>query len=68
MIERILRKLRSEPVRVRLYSVAALVLGYLAQKNVLSPSDVTFYLTLAGIVLAVESSRTKVEPLAKQRQ
>ena len=62
MLKKILDKLRNEPVRVRVYSVAALVLGFLLTKHVLGATDVDFILSVLGIILGVETARAKVTP------
>lgn len=54
--------LKREPVRVRVYTLAVLVLGYLATRGIVTPEDVDFYVTVAGVVLGVETARRKVSP------
>lgn len=63
-MDRIINKLRTEPVRVRLYGVAVLVLGYLKARGVIADVDAEFFGSLAVIVLAVETTRAKVMPMA----
>jgi hypothetical protein len=61
-----LKKLAAnEPLRLRVYTLAALVLGYLVSRHVLSPADVDFYLAVAALVLGVETARAKVTPSDK---
>ena len=54
--------LANEPLRVRAYGIAVLVLGYLLAKGVLSAEDVDFYVGLVGLVLGVETARAAVTP------
>lgn len=61
-MDKILNKLKDEPVRLRLYSLVGLIALYLMSKGVISVDDVEFLVGLAGIVLAVESARAKVSP------
>lgn len=63
-MDRIINKLKTEPVRVRLYSIIGVIAGYLLVKHVVSPDDVEFIVTMAGLVLAVERTRAKVMPMA----
>lgn len=63
-----IEKVASEPVRVRLYTLAVLVLGYLKIKGYIDATDAEFIATAILTVLAVETARAKVEPLAKQRR
>lgn len=64
-LEALMRRIaKGEPLRVRLYALTAVVLGYLGYKSVLTPADVEFYLSTAGLVFAVESSRRRVTPVA----
>jgi TRAP-type mannitol/chloroaromatic compound transport system permease large subunit len=56
--------LKREPVRVRLYTLAVLVLGFLTVKGVVTPADAEFYGTVVAVVLAVETTRRKVVPAA----
>ena len=57
--------LANEPLRVRVYGIAVLVLGYLFAKGVLSAEDVDFYVGLAALILGVEVARSKVVPASK---
>ena len=57
--------LANEPLRVRVYSIAVLVLGYLLARGVLNPEDVDFYVGLAALILGVESARAVVVPTKK---
>lgn len=59
----ILEKLKSEPVRVRLYSLATLVAGYLLARGVISPTDAEFIGGVVVVVLGVETARSKVSPV-----
>lgn len=61
-MDRIIAKLKSEPIRIRLYGLAVLVLGYLMSKGYIAPEDHEFLLAVAGIILVTESSRSKVSP------
>ena len=63
-MDRIINKLKTEPVRVRLYSIIAAIAAYLLVRGIVSASDVEFILTMAGLVLAVERTRAKVMPMA----
>ena len=62
MVEKILK---DEPLRVRLYSLAGLVLGYLMVKGVVSATDVDFGLGVIAVILGVETARAKVTPTSK---
>jgi hypothetical protein len=64
-MNKLIEKLKSEPVRVRLYAVIAAVAAYLLIKGIVDASDVEFILTMAGLVLAVERTRAKVSPKRK---
>lgn len=64
-MKNLIEKLKNEPVRVRLYTLAAVVIGYLKLKGYLSPEDAEFAYVVAGIILAVEATRSKVTPQAK---
>lgn len=71
MVANVLEALKHEPVRVRIYTLAGLVLGYLVTRGVLSPADAEFYGSVAVVVLGVESSRRAVTPVvytAKHRK
>lgn len=65
-VEKVVAKAKSEPVRLRVYALAALVLAYLMAKHVIGPDDYQFYLALVTTVLAVESSRAKVTPVTRR--
>jgi biotin synthase-related radical SAM superfamily protein len=58
-----IEKLKQEPVRLRIYSVVAVVAAYLVAKGVISPADFEFIGGLAATVLAVETARSKVTPV-----
>lgn len=64
-MERTLDYLRNEPVRVRLYTVAVLVLGYLLARGVIDATDYEFAGALLLTILGVESARAKVTPVGK---
>jgi hypothetical protein len=53
---------KREPVRVRAYGVAVLVAGYLLVRGYIGPTDKEFVLSLLGLVLGVERTRSKVTP------
>lgn len=57
-------KIKSEPVRVRLYALAALIAIYLVSKGVITQIDAEFAISALGVVLAVETARSKVTPLS----
>ena len=63
-MNRVLNYLSTEPVRVRLYGLVVLVIGYLKARGVLGEIDAQFAGSLAVIILAVESIRSKVTPMA----
>ncbi|WP_405061905.1 hypothetical protein OG474_09690 [Kribbella sp. NBC_01505] len=63
MLDKILNALKSNPVRVRIYTVAALVVGYLLVRGVVSPTDKEFILSVLGIVLGTETARAGVSPV-----
>lgn len=65
-MEKIVAKLREEPVRARLYALVVLVAGYLVARGVISAADAEFIGAVALTVLAVETARSRVEPLSKQ--
>jgi hypothetical protein len=62
MLEKIIK---DEPLRLRLYSLAVLVLGYLVARGLVSPTDAEFIGGVIVVVLGVESARQKVTPAAK---
>lgn len=64
-MESIIQKLKDEPIRLRIYSLVLLVATYLVARGVISLDDMEFIIGIAGIVLAVETSRAKVKPLSK---
>ena len=68
LIERAIEKLKDEPVRVRLYSLAVIVIGYLVTTGHLTTSDGELVSTIIGTILAVESTRAKVTPARKRRR
>lgn len=61
-MDKLLSKLRSEPVRVRLYSLAVLCAAYLVTRGYIQPTDAEFIGGIALLVLGVEASRAKVSP------
>jgi hypothetical protein len=66
MLNKVLDKLRREPVRVRIYTLATLVVGYLLARGYVSAGDVEFILGVASVVLGVEASRAKVSPVRRE--
>jgi hypothetical protein len=64
MVAKILAALKREPVRVRVYSIAALVVAYLLARGVVSPTDGEFILGVLALVLGVEAARGNVTPFA----
>lgn len=62
MLEKIIK---DEPLRLRLYSLATLVLGYLVTRGLLSLTDASFYGSVVVVVLGVETSRAAVTPNSK---
>jgi hydrogenase/urease accessory protein HupE len=68
VIEKILSKIKSEPVRVRLYSIIAVVAVFALAKGYVQANDLEFILSLAALVLGVERSRAQVKPVAKRRK
>ena len=67
-MDKVVEKIKSEPVRVRLYTLAALVALYLAGRGYISPTDADFIISVVGVVLAVETARAKVSPVAKRSE
>lgn len=67
-MEQIITKLKTEPVRLRLYALAVLVATYLMAKGHLDPTDTEFIVGVVGTVLAVERSRKKVSPTVYEPQ
>ena len=57
-----LDKLKSEPVRVRLYSLAVLIATYLMARGYIQPTDLEFISGALLLVLGVETARAKVSP------
>ena len=66
LVERFVAWIKGEPVRVRLYSLAALVLAYLLARGIVSPTDVEFVGGVLALILGVEGSRRKVTPYDPQ--
>lgn len=64
-IDAIVRKLRREPVRVRLYAVTAAVFAVLAYHGVVEADAVPTYLAAAAAILVVERTRAQVVPAVK---
>ena len=62
-MDRVLNALKREPVRVRLYGLAVLVAGYLVARGVIQPTDYTFIVGVAALVLGVETARAAVTPV-----
>jgi hypothetical protein len=56
--------IKSEPVRVRLYTILALVAGYLLTKGYVHPEDYQFIVTVVASILGVEATRSKVSPVS----
>jgi len=56
--------IKSEPVRIRLYTILALVAGYLLAKGYVHPEDYQFIVTVVASVLGVEATRSKVSPVS----
>lgn len=54
--------LKSEPLRLRAYALTVIVAGYLLARHIVAPTDRDFIVSVAAIVLGVESSRSKVTP------
>ena len=65
MVAKIKHVWLNEPLRVRVYSIAVLVIGFLVSKHLVSLEDFKFYGELAALVLGVESARSAVTPNAK---
>lgn len=63
MIEQIIEKIKAEPVRVRIYSIVAVVAVYLVARGFVSVVDLEFILSLVALVLGVERSRAQVSPV-----
>lgn len=63
MLNKILKKVRSEPVRLRLYLVIAAIATYLLVRGYVQATDLDFILTLTALILGVERSRAKVQPV-----
>lgn len=63
-----LEKLKSEPVRLRIYTLALLVSGYLVARGYISLTDAEFIGSVALVVLGVETSRARVTPTRKRRR
>jgi hypothetical protein len=61
-VNKLFAKLKQEPVRLALYSLATLVAGYLKTKGVLTTEDVAFIGSVAAVFLGVETLRSKVTP------
>lgn len=59
------RALRNEPVRLRLYTILTIVVGFQVSRGHVQLDDAHLYLELAAAVLGVEAARAKVTPLAK---
>lgn len=67
----LIEKLKSEPVRVRMYAVLTLIVGYLLAKGVVGSDDAAFIGAVAAIVLGVagvESARAQVSPVADEAE
>lgn len=62
-MDKLIEKLKDEPVRLRIYGLVFLVATYLVSRGVISVDDLEFIVGVAGIVLAVETSRAKVKPV-----
>lgn len=57
--------MNTEPVRMALYPLVALIVGFLVVKGVLSSDDADFILGLAVLILGalgIEVARSKVTP------
>lgn len=61
-MDKFIDTLKAEPVRLRIYTLVGIVALYLLSKGVISVADVEFIVALAGVVLAVETARSKVTP------
>lgn len=64
-MDKFLNALQGEPVRLRIYSLVALVAVYLVARGVISVADMEFIVSVAGVVLVVESARSKVSPVPR---
>ena len=67
---RLARLLAREPVRVRMYSVGAVLVALLVHRGLVTASDASLYVALAAAVLgipAVEGARSRVTPVAPLR-
>lgn len=62
MIAKIIAKVKTEPVRLRLYSIIGALAAFALLKGYVQVGDVDFILTIAALVLGVETSRAKVSP------
>lgn len=67
MIEKIIAKIKSEPVRVRLYSILVAVAVFALAKGYVGPTDLEFVVTVGALVLGVERSRAKVRPVKRRK-
>jgi hypothetical protein len=65
LFNRVVAKLRQEPVRVRLYSVIVIVAGYALSRGYVAVTDYNFVLTVVAAVLGVEATRAQVSPTNK---
>lgn len=64
-LDKLIAAAKREPVRLRVYSVVALVVAYLVARGVLQPADSELILGLAAAVLVVERTRAHTVPAAK---
>lgn len=66
LVGTLIRVLKAEPVRLRLYSLAAVIGGYLVTRGYIDGVTLDLLLSVAAIVLAVETARSKVSPTGKR--
>lgn len=63
MIEKIIEKIKAEPVRARIYAIAVVIATYLLARGYVQATDADFLISIVGLVLGVERSRAKVSPV-----
>lgn len=59
----LIERLREEPVRLRIYTVASLIAIYLVSKGIIDVTDLEFIVGIAAVILGVERTRAKVSPV-----
>lgn len=64
-MQKVIDWLRNEPVRVYIYGIVGVVVGFLLMTGEIDATSAEFYMGAGATVLAVERVRAKVSPVSK---